>query len=341
MMKRALAFAVGAVLTVALFAWIGESGASTPLLPGETTFSSGAPAYIFGSNDGPVYASPNVDTLPSVQADIKAAGLTFMRVWSYQGDTKAYVLSKVKAAQAEGATCLFVLGSTGSLAWQEKTLGWVAPYCHLFEFGNEPDNPGSTAGGKISTYTYQWNTDVPQLRALDPSALFGGPVLTWSGSKDASAGNYPSDVAFFLARTAAKNNRADFISYHNYSCTNSTSTADCLANLTGDIDFNWNETIAWETKYYGAPIPTGVSEYNFDPGTANLGAWANDATFMTSYTTAAIDEYVRLGVSFANQYTTLNYAGYGDLDMFSDSSPYAPKPQFNAMAAEVTKYGGP
>ena len=46
-------------------------------------------------------------------------------------------------------------------------------------------------------------------------------------------------------------------------------------------------------------------------------------------------------MAFATQFTSLNYSGYGDLDMFSDSAPYAPKAQFNALVAEVEKYGGP
>jgi hypothetical protein len=50
------------------------------LLPGETTFSSGAPAFDFGTNDTINYGTPNVDTLSSVQADLKAGGLALMRV---------------------------------------------------------------------------------------------------------------------------------------------------------------------------------------------------------------------------------------------------------------------
>jgi hypothetical protein len=59
---------------------------------------------------------------------------------------------------------------------------------------------------------------------------------------------------------------------------------------------------------------------------------------MTSFTNTAIDTFVKDGFSFACQFTTLNYSGYGALDMFSDTAPYRPKPQFTAMAAEVAKY---
>ena len=319
-----------------LTASVTSSG--TRYLRGEPAVDNGVPSYIFGTNDTMDYGSPNVDTLPSVQADLKAGGLTLMRVWSYYGDTKAYVLSKVKAAQNAGMTCMFMLGATDNLAWLEKTLGWVAPYCHIFEFGNEPDNYNSPAGAKISTYTSQWLADIPVLRALDPGALFGGPTIMWSSSTDGSQGSYASDMAYFLAKTAAANERADFIDYHDYPCTKATSEAQCLSMTPGDFLWNWNQVIGWENQYYGAVIPTGVSEYNFDPGTGNLYAWCKDGTFMSAWTQSALEEIVALHMAFANQFDSLNWGGYGCYDMFSDAAPYGPKPQFTALVSEVQKY---
>jgi hypothetical protein len=273
-----------------------------------------------------------------VQADLKAGGLTLQRVWSYHGDTEAYVMSKVKAAQNAGMTCMFMLGATDDLAWLEKTVGWVAPYCHIFEFGNEPDNYNSPAGAKISTYTSQWLADIPVLRALDPGALFGGPTIMWSSSTDGSQGSYPSDMAYFLAKTAAANVRADFIDYHDYPCTKATSESQCISMTPSDFQWNWNQVIGWENEYYGAVIPTGVSEYNFDPGTGNLYAWCNDGTFMSQWTQVALEEIVTLHMAFANQFDSLNWGGYGCYDMFSDAAPYKPKPQFDAIVFEVKKY---
>jgi hypothetical protein len=281
-----------------------------------------------------------VDTLPSVQADLKAGGLTLMRAWSYDGDTQSYVTSKVQAATNAGMPCMFMLGSTDNLAWLETTVGWVENYCHIFEFGNEPDNTGSPANANIATYTAQWISDIPVLRALDPGAVFGGPVLTWSSSCCNGAGSYPSDMAYFLATTAAAGVRADFIDYHDYPCTKATSEAQCLSMTPGDFEWNWNQVIGWENQYYGGVIPTGVSEFNFDPGTGNLYAWGGDGTFMSQWTTTAMDEIVALHMSFALQFDSMNWGGYGNYDMFSDAAPYGPKPQFDAMVAEVQKYGG-
>jgi hypothetical protein len=38
--------------------------------------------------------------------------------------------------------------------------------------------------------------------------------------------------------------------------------------------------------------------------------------------------FITAGYDFATQYTSLNYSGYGNLDMFDDASPYNPKGQF-------------
>jgi hypothetical protein len=321
------------------------TSSASPLLPGEPTWSSGAPSYDFGTNDTIDYASPNIDTLNAngtpaiqVQADMNLGGLTMTRIWSYAGDTEAYVLSKVQTVLDTGTTCMFMLGAVNSLQWLETTVGWVKNTCHIFEFGNEPDNYGSIDNANIATYTQQWISDIPKLRALDPGAIFGGPVLTWSGSNGAGSGNYGSDLAYFLATTAAAGVRADFIDYHDYPCLKATSTAQCVSMTPGDFQYNWDFALSVEKQYYGAVIPTGISEYNFDPGSNNLYAWGDEGTFMSQWTVAAMDEAVSLGMAFAVQFDSMNYGGYGYLDMFSDSAPYAPKPQFNAMVSEVRKY---
>jgi hypothetical protein len=311
---------------------------TSPLLPGESTFSSGAPVFDFGTNDTINFGTPNVDTLSSVQTDLKGGGLSLMRVWAYSSDSDATIKQKVQAATNAGMTCMFMLGQTDNLTWLEHVVSMVGSTCHIFEFGNEPDNYNSPAGRKITIYTSQWIADIPKLRALDPVAVFGGPILMWSDSNDGSQSTYPNDMAYFLATTAAAGVRANFIDYHDYPCTKSTSKAQCLSNTPGDFDWNWNEVINNEKTYYGKVIATGVSEYNFDPGTSNLYNWCNDGTFMTNWTVAAMDEIVKLGMSFANQFDSLNWGGYGCYDMFSDAAPYGPKPQFNAMVSEVKKY---
>jgi predicted amidohydrolase YtcJ len=97
--------------------------------------------------------------------------------------------------------------------------------------------------------------------------------------------------------------------------------------------------LAWEKTYYGQTLPTGITEWNFDPGTGTLGAFAGDNNFMFQWTEAMLQTIENDHMAFANEFTTLNYSGFGALDMFSDSSPYAPKAQFYAMVDMGKKAG--
>jgi hypothetical protein len=319
----------------------GGGGGSPPAqpLPGAQTWDNGASSYIFGTNDSINYSSPNVDTLPSVQSYLKQGGLTLMRTWAYDTDSDPSIQQRIATIENAGMQCMMVLGSPHDLNWMKHVVSMLGSRCNIYEFGNEPDNPKN--GTNIAQETSWWITDIPQLRALNPQAVFGGPAVSWAGSADSSIGSYPSDIAYFLAKTDAARVRASFISYHDYPCTKSTSTADCLSNTAGDIGYNYQQVVQWEQQYYGNPVTTGISEYNFDPGLKNLSAWGGNSTFMYQWTRTAVDAVVASHMAFANQYTTLNYAGYGNLDMFSDSAPYGPKAQFYGIVAEVEKYGGP
>ncbi len=321
----------------------GGSGGSAPakLLPGAQTWHEGASSYIFGTNDTIDYAEPAFSSLPSVQSVVKQGGLTLDRVWAYSTDSDATIEQKVAAAQNSGMQCYFMLGSTNDLGWMEHVVSMLGSKCNIYEFGNEPDAYHSVAGGHISTDTSEWIADVPKLRALNPKAVFGGPAVQYPTSSDGSQGSYPSDIAYFLAKTASAGLRADFISYHDYPCNGYTSQSACLTHTTEAYAQDQSEVLAWEQTYYGNTVPTGVSEYNFDPGSSTLGAWGEDQTFMYRWTTTAINAFVANHFAFAAQFTSLNYSGYGNLDMFRDAAPYGPKAQFYGIVAELEKYGGP
>ncbi len=320
-----------------------SSGGSAPakLLPGAQTWHDGASSYIFGTNDTIDYAEPAFSSLPSVQSEVKQGGLTLDRIWGYDDDSDATIEQKVAAAQNAGMQCYFMLGSTDDLAWMEHVVSMLGSKCNMYEFGNEPDAYNSVAGGHISTDTSEWIADVPKLRVLNPTAVFGGPAVQYPTSSDGSQGSYPSDIAYFLAKTAAARVRADFISYHDYPCNGYSSQSACLAHTTQAFAQDQSEVLAWEQTYYGDTVPTGISEYNFDPGSSTLGAWGGDSTFMYDWTSTAIDAFVANHFAFAMQFTSLNHSGYGNLDMFSDSAPYEPRAQFYGVVSQVEKYGGP
>jgi hypothetical protein len=317
----------------------GAARGTARLLPGAQRWDKLTSSYVFGTNDSIEYSSPNVDTLPSVQAYLRQGGLTLMRTWAYSNYSDASIQQRIATIDNSHMKCMMMLGTTSNLSWMEHVVSMLGSSCNMYEFGNEPDQANNHTN--IAQVTSQWVADVPKLRALNPHAVFGGPAVSWSAATDSSEGSYPSEMAYFLAKTAAAKVRADFISYHDYPCLKATSTAQCLTMTPPDFTWNWNQVIGWEHTYYGRIVPTGVSEYNFDPGSNNLYAWGDNGPFMRQWTTTALSAMLAIGVSFANQFTSLNYSGYGYLDMFQDSAPYSPKPQYYAIAAAVKKYGGP
>jgi hypothetical protein len=149
-------------------------------------------------------------------------------------------------------------------------------------------------------------------------------------------------MSYFLAMTAQSGVRADGISYHNYGCgppDTAAGKAACLNKVTGDAVGSYQYVIQREKQYYGAAIPTGVTEYNFDAGTQFLHYAAADQKFVFQYTEKYLAALESVGAAFADEFTTLNYAGYGDLDMFNDGAPYAPKSQYYAMVDMGEKAG--
>ncbi len=313
------------------------------LLPGETTLSNGTPSFDLGSQSSIDYGSPNVDSVSSVQANLAAGGLTLMREWFNPpswGSDGTTVASRLATIKNSGMTCMADLTGTDStdIAYYQSIVPQLyAAGCRIFEIGNEPDN--SSNGGSIAAYTTVWNSEVPLLRALAPGAVFGGPTLMYPTSNDGHAGSYQDDMAYFLATTAASGVRADFISYHHYACTGYTSESQCISDTPSTITNGWNHVQSEEKQYYGATVPTGISEWNFDPGTGTLGAFANDNHFMFQWTETMLQTIENDHMAFSNEFTTLNYSGYGALDMFQDSSPYAPKAQYYAMVDMGEKAG--
>ena len=328
---------VAAVAVATSSAFISSRAASADLLPGEQTWGNGVSSYVFGTNSTIDYGSPNVNTLPSVQSWLKQGGMTLMRTWEYNGgggvDTgsDSEILQRVQAIQNAGMQCMFMLGSVGDLTWLEHVVTLLGSSCNIYEFGNENDNTGYGGVG-IANLTNDWNTAIPKLRAINPNAKFGGPATMGVYYNDGTVAPYSSGLEYFLAKTAASGIRADFISYHDYPCPQSTSEQDCLTWTPQAFATDQSVALGYEQQYYGTTVPTGISEYNFDPGTSNLGAWANDDNFMFQWTETAINAFIANHFAFATQFTSLNYSGYGGLDMFDDSSPYAPKGQFYGMA---------
>lgn len=305
-----------------------EGPPTATTLPGQRTLAGGVSSYLFGTNDTIEYGKPNVDNLPSVRQYLKDGGLTLMRSWFYKGMSDDELETRARTVQDSGMQCMGMLGTTNDVTWLEHVVTLLGPRCNIYEFSNEPNGNGYTT----ASYLADWNAAILRLRALNPAAKFGGPAT--QGAIDIQI-----LIAFLKAAGDHSAVMPDFITFHEYPCFGRSGQRACLDAtpkvFTDDITY----VRGLERKYLGRTLPTGITEYNFDPGGGNLYAWGDDGAFMYQWTEVALRAFIAAHLDFANQFTTLNYSGYGKLDMFQDAAPYSPKPQFNAMVDVLRRSG--
>src|SRR2546421_2880106 len=141
----------------------------------------------------------------------------------------------------------------------------------FYEYGNEED----LLGVQVNRYTDSWNTVVPQLKRIALNGQFIGPV---SYHYDR---NY---LAFFLQHAQP---RPDQISWHEYTCDDSSAIDSCIANIA-----NWTTHIANARAIMQAMIGTTldimITEWNYAPNAVLNDGKNNNSAFMATWTTSAL-----------------------------------------------------
>ncbi len=159
-----------------------------------------------------------------------------------------------------------------------------------YEFGNERDLAGTTQ----TQYTTGWNQVIPQIKSLPTNGKFGGPV------------NYQSDPAYIAYLVKNATPKPDYISWHEYTCNSSEATSAC----TGDIA-KWKTHIAAIKQAItgnGDTVPPMmVTEWNYAPDAGVASDTKHtDSTFLTDWTTKAIQELAADGVFASYHYDVTN-----------------------------------
>ena len=300
-----------------------HAASTAPLLPGEALWN-GVPSYLFGMGDTYDYiGATGFDHNTAIQSQVKAAGVPLIRAFFEEVDetdhttpnTDAHQLAIAQAIAASGAQCMANLTQPMDVTYALHLVTLLQPYCRYFEVYNEPDLSGSWPPAiSTSGYLTFWNSFVPQARALDPNAAFGGPATADEFGED-STGTYMQTV---LAGMAASGVWPDFVSYHWYMCTNDSATT-CLNTDVGFAAGHGKTVAGWLAQDFpGKPVALGITEWNADPGNP---AMEYDDTFMHQYEAAALAGLEQNPyLSFATQFDIASYAGFGALDQFVTTS---------------------
>lgn len=316
------------------------SPASATLLPGDQMWGAW-PSYLFGTNDTQNWdPQHSFETEPAIQQELKADHFPFIRVWFFQHSlidgspvTDAEQLTRMQAAQNAGMTCLGELPTANTMAYDEHIVTLMKGKCALYEFMNEPDIEGVQA----SAYVTAWKSEIPKLRAIDPNAKFGGPAdYNYQGSQCAYNADGTSECFMqkVMQGMAASGVLPDFITFHWYPCWQD-SASSCLAKASSYAKVT-AIVKGWVRQYFHKALPVGITEWNPDPS-APMPAYTKDATWMTQFTTTALQSMQAAGLSFANQFDLANAGGYLTDDMVDIYHNGAPKPQYLAMKSLIAQ----
>lgn len=308
----------------------GTSGASSASLhlppgplPGSEIWNGGASSFLFGSNDAYEWSNNNIETMPGIQQALKDAGLTLLRTFIPDNADDAILEQRIQTVENAGAACLAVLTNVNNVTFNKHVVSYFGARCNLYEFGNEPDYflvP-------FTQYMSQWNTTIPQLRKINPSAKFIGPGVI-------NSNGFYNYMPQFLRGVKASGVLPDAISFHYYSCWQM-DEATCLASA-ATYKTATEQVRKLVTSILGKDLPIGITEWNYDPRNPPP-SYGGKAEFITKFTEAAIKSMVEGGVAFACQFDVASYGGYGLLDMF-DVTTGRPKPQFTTLAALIKHY---
>lgn len=158
-----------------------------------------------------------------------------------------------------------------------------------YEYGNEED----LLGIPVSAYVASWNAIVPQLQRLAYHGQFIGPV------------NYQYDHDYLTGFLQQAKPHPDAISWHEYTCDDSQPDTLCIARIS-----NWTKHItdARQTMMntIHTTLPVMITEWNYAPNAQSGDGKINNSSFMTAWTTKAMETLAANAVFASMQYTCTN-----------------------------------
>jgi hypothetical protein len=269
-----------------------QTGA-TPLAATATTSQ-----LIFGTNMSLFDAHDQVLTSAPTRTLLIQMGTPIIRMPLRSSLSDAVEEQAAQAIKQIGATPLVILrGAVDSnvLADDTRAINYINTIFGnntvYYEYGNEED----LAGVKVSQYIASWNSVIPQLQRLAPNGRFIGPV------------NFQYDANYLRAFLQEANPRPAAVSWHEYTCDVSWAQDVCISHID-----NWTKHVSDARAVMNATIkttlPIMITEWNYAPNaTANDGK-NNDRSFMTTWTTKALQTLAANNIYAAMQYSVTNTA---------------------------------
>jgi hypothetical protein len=269
------------------------------------TTNVNASPLLFGTNLGLFTSNDQVVTSASTRALMQQIHIRIVRIPARMHLSNDVEIQAMQAVKGIGAVPLIVLAGVrdpqvlaDDIRFIQDANGIFGNSNVYYEFGNEDDWNGVT----IERYTQGWNTYIPQFKHLALNGKFIGPV------------SYQYDHNNLTTFLQGANPRPDAISWHEYTCSYREPTANCLKNLD-----HWSTHItdgrAVMQATLGTELPIMITEWNYaaDQSTQHNGlpyddGKYNNASFITAWTTKAMDILAANRVFASMQYSVTNTA---------------------------------
>jgi hypothetical protein len=272
-----------------------------------------ASPLLFGTNLGLFTGNDQVVTSASTRAMMQQMHIRIVRIPTRTHLPNDVEIQAFQAVKSIGAVPLIVLtgvrdpnllaDDTRIIQDVNSVFGNSLVY---YEFGNEDDWNGVA----IERYTTGWNTYIPQFKLLALHGKFIGPV------------SYQYDHNNLTMFLQGANPRPDAISWHEYTCSYQEQMENCLTNLDRwTTHINDGRSVMQTTL--GSELPIMITEWNYaaDQSIQQNGlpyddGKYNNASFITAWTTKALDILVANKVFASMQYSVTNTA----LPLISDNN---------------------
>jgi len=272
-----------------------------------------ASPLLFGTNLGLFTGNDQVVSSASTRALMQQMHIRIVRVPTRTHLSNDVEIQAYQAVKSIGAVPLIVLtgvrdpnvlaNDTRIIQDVNSVFGNSLVY---YEFGNEDDWNGVT----IERYTTGWNTYIQQFKHLALNGKFIGPV------------SYQYDHNNLTTFLQGANPRPDAISWHEYTCSYREPMVNCLTNLDRwSTHINDGRSVMQTTLRTELPIMITEWNYAADQSIQHNGlpftdGKYNNASFITAWTTKAMDILAANKVFASMQYSVTNTA----LPLISDKN---------------------
>ncbi len=307
----AIVLVVAGVVAVSLFPGKQTANASQPTTTspthtGSTPTAVPAPSpLLFGTNLGLFTNNDQVLTSTTTRQMMQQMHVRIIRMPFRSNLSNDTELQAAQAIKSIGAVPLIVLSGmrdpnvlandTRIVNDMNSVFGNSLVY---YEFGNEDDWNGLP----ISSYTSGWNTIIPQMKKLALNGKFIGPV------------SYQYDTNNLTTFLQGANPRPDAISWHEYTCSYKDPADLCISSID-----KWTAHITDARQVMqitlGTVLPIMITEWNYaaDQSTQSNGQPIpdnkyNNSTFMSAWTTKALQTLAQNQVFASMQYSVTNTA---------------------------------